>query len=210
MAKSKSRRRKSPGSGTPAPSRGKSGLFGKVTPVKAGIGLVIAGLAVWAVVDYVDARQGSAAFNELVEHGRPALAKVERLPNDGREHVPDGTIIGYRDDLPTSGTHSLKWTDPGIYRTQQAPERLVHSLEHGMVVIYYDAPGEEGLKRLGLWASLFSGEWSGVVLTPKKGLGQAIVLTAWRRRLRLDAFEPATAAAFIDAYRGRGPENRVR
>ena len=40
--------------------------------------------------------------------------------------------------------------------------------------------------------------------------GEAIVLTAWTKRLRLDPFDPAAAAAFIDAYRGRGPEHPVR
>jgi hypothetical protein len=37
-----------------------------------------------------------------------------------------------------------------------------------------------------------------------------VVLTAWRKILKLDSFEPAAAAAFIDTYRGRGPEKRVR
>ncbi len=60
------------------------------------------------------------------------------------------------------------------------------------------------------WASLFSGNWSGVVAVPSSGLGKAVVLTAWRKILKLDAFEPAAAAAFVDAYRGRGPENKVR
>ena len=42
------------------------------------------------------------------------------------------------------------------------------------------------------------------------GLGQSVVLTAWAKRLDLDRFDPAPAAAFIDGYRGRGPENPVR
>jgi len=52
--------------------------------------------------------------------------------------------------------------------------------------------------------------WSGIVATPMPGIGEAVVLTAWRRMLRLDTFDAATAAAFIDAFRGRGPENPVR
>jgi len=41
-------------------------------------------------------------------------------------------------------------------------------------------------------------------------LNNQIVLTAWRKRLKLDAFDTKIAAAFIDAYRGRGPERQVR
>jgi len=42
------------------------------------------------------------------------------------------------------------------------------------------------------------------------GLGQRLILTAWGEILRLDHFDPAVAAAFVDKYRGRGPENPVR
>jgi hypothetical protein len=49
-----------------------------------------------------------------------------------------------------------------------------------------------------------------VVAAPSSGLGKAVVLTAWRKILKLDEFDPAAAAAFIDKFRGRGPENRVR
>jgi hypothetical protein len=45
---------------------------------------------------------------------------------------------------------------------------------------------------------------------PRPGLDDAIVLTAWRRRLRLSQFDRSAAAAFIDAFRGRGPERQVR
>ncbi len=52
--------------------------------------------------------------------------------------------------------------------------------------------------------------WAGIVVTPKSGLGETVVLTAWTRVLRLKPFEPEAAAAFIDAFRGRGPERPVR
>ena len=47
-------------------------------------------------------------------------------------------------------------------------------------------------------------------LPSSSGLGKSVVLTAWRKILKLDSFEPAAAAAFVDTYRGRGPEKRVR
>ena|SRR5918996_4475010 len=78
------------------------------------------------------------------------------------------------------------------------------------IVTYYDKPGAEGMKRLEGWAGLHDGQWSGLVVTPAAGLGEAVVLTAWTKRLELDTFNPAGAAAFIDAYRGRGPEHPVR
>ncbi|PZO09992.1 MAG: hypothetical protein DCF25_21065 [Leptolyngbya foveolarum] len=86
----------------------------------------------------------------------------------------------------------------------------MHSLEHGNIVVYYDQPGTEATKALESWANQFSGAWDGVVVTPKAGLGESIVLTAWTKQLNLTEFEPEAAASFIDENRGRGPENPVR
>ena len=82
--------------------------------------------------------------------------------------------------------------------------------EHGLIVVYYDKPGTEALETLTAWAQLYDAPWSGVVLTQKPGLGEALVLTAWNRLFRLERFDTAAAAAFIDAFRGRGPEKPVR
>ena len=79
-----------------------------------------------------------------------------------------------------------------------------------MVVIYYDAPTMAVAETLDNWADLFGAPWSGVVMAPKPGLGEIIILAAWRKTLTLDLFDGDAAAAFIDAYRGRGPEHPVR
>ena len=90
------------------------------------------------------------------------------------------------------------------------PGQLVHALEHGNVVIYYDTPGPEVLAILKDWAGLYTGTWDGVVVAPMDGLGGDLVLTAWTKTLRLRSFDAGLAAAFVDAHRGRGPEHPVR
>lgn len=154
--------------------------------------------------------RSAAEFDELVLQGEPALASVESHPNDGTAHLSPGATHSYGAAFPTSGAHDPVPTDPGFYRSPQRATNLVHALEHGHVVIYYDTPGEQTLALLRDWAGLFGGHWDGVVVTPASGLGETVVLTAWRKSLRLAPFEPAAAAAFVDAYRGRGPENPVR
>ncbi|MDD9925191.1 MAG: DUF3105 domain-containing protein, partial [Rhodospirillaceae bacterium] len=125
-------------------------------------------------------------------------------------HVPAGTQINYGTNPPTSGPHFIHWVNPGFYETSKGRSNLVHSLEHGMIVIYYDQPSAEDLETLKRWTALFTGPWSGIVSVRRAGLGEKVILTAWRRILRLDRLETEAAAAFIDAYRGRGPENPVR
>jgi hypothetical protein len=71
-------------------------------------------------------------------------------------------------------------------------------------------PTPDALADLKDWAALYTGTWDGVVLTPMERLGEEVVLNAWTKTLRLKSFDPALAAAFIDRYRGRGPENPVR
>ncbi len=41
-------------------------------------------------------------------------------------------------------------------------------------------------------------------------LGKTVVLTAWRKRLRLDPFDKGRAEAFLDAFLGHGPESGER
>lgn len=154
--------------------------------------------------------RATGAFEELVAAGAGALERVRTEPSAGNNHLPIGQRITYPTQFPTSGPHDTRPIRAGFYDEPQWPERLVHSQEHGNIVIYYDELDPADRATLEEWASLFSGQWDGVVVTPMPGIGKRVVLVAWTRLLRLRRFDAAAAAAFIDAYRGRGPEQRVR
>ena len=166
--------------------------------------LVAGGLYLWR------SYQTSGDFEALAARGQAALARVETTTNLGGGHLAPGQGRVYNERFPTSGIHDRVPIDPGFYRDSQPATKLVHSVEHGHIVIYYESPGTEAIQILKDWTTLYGGHWDGVVAAPSSGLGKAVVLTAWRRILKLDSFEPAAAAAFIDTYRGRGPEKRVR
>lgn len=204
MAKSSKKRKKA------APAAAKKAPVRKPFPVRYAVYGIGALVLVAAGYGFIGGMQEEGAFDALAAEGKPALTRVENHPSEGRTHVPAGSQISYGTNPPTSGPHFIHWVNPGFYETSKGRSNLVHSLEHGMIVIYYDAPGAEILERLRSWVGLFTGPWSGIVAVRKAGLGEKLILTAWRRILRLDRFEAASAAAFIDAYRGRGPENPVR
>jgi hypothetical protein len=149
-------------------------------------------------------------FLALAAQGETALAGVRREPSLGRTHLRLGETHSYNSRFPLSGPHHPVPTEPGFYDFTQPPIQLVHALEHGHIVIYYDEPGAVALDSLKRWAGQYGGPWDGVVVTKMLRIGDRIELTAWTRRLGLQKFDAATAAAFIDAYRGRGPENPVR
>jgi hypothetical protein len=149
-------------------------------------------------------------FDELAASGAKALERVQTQPIAGNNHLPIGQRITYPSQFPTSGDHDTRPIRAGFYEEPQWPERLVHSQEHGNIVIYYDQLDPADREILKDWTALYTGQWSGVVATPMPGIGRRVVLAGWGRLLRLRKFDAASAAAFIDAYRGRGPEQRVR
>jgi uncharacterized protein DUF3105 len=147
-----------------------------------------------------------AEIREPTQQGME-LPGVRIMPDEGRWHLDPGEKWEYRNVPPTSGPHDPKWVAPGFYKHPQPPEKLVHSLEHGDIVIYYGKPGPEAIKTLKNWARHFTGKYDGVIVTPLPDLDKTVILTAWRRLLRLDAFDEKKAKAFLTTFRGRGPES---
>jgi len=186
-----------------APPRPRFGARQALYSVALGLAL-LGGWSIW------QAQQCEASFMEQASLGEARLAEVQTMQDYGRGHLAPGQNQRYRDRFPTSGPHAPTWTEPGFYDVQPGDIHLVHALEHGNVVIYYDEPPADALSTLKLWGDLYSGMWSGLVVARRRGLGEEVVMTAWRRVLRLKSFDEPTAAAFIDRYRGRGPENPVR
>jgi hypothetical protein len=135
------------------------------------------------------------------------LVNVQTFPSEGRYHLDPGEKWEYGQTPPTSGPHDPAPIKPGFYKTPQAPEKLVHSLEHGNIVIYYEKPTPSALRQLKGWAKRYKGKWDGVIVTKLPGLGSAVILTAWTKLLRFDSFDPVNASAFIDTFRGKGPEH---
>ena len=187
---------------------------GPATKASGRINLVLGAIAVAALVAggfYLwRSYQTSGDFEALATQGQAALTRVETTTNLGGGHLTPGQGHVYNERFPTSGIHDRVPVAPGFYEEPQAANKRVHSVEHGHIVIYYESPGAEAIQLLKDWTALYGGHWDGVVAAPSSGLGKAVVLTAWRKILRLDEFDPAAAAAFIDEFRGRGPENPVR
>lgn len=190
-------------------------------PVVLGVVLV----AALAVVGYTvfaggsgPAAGGDASGIEaepLPERGDQALLEdVERHPSEGNEHVSPDTDVEYETTPPTSGDHYLSTTQAGFYTEAPPAEELVHSLEHGAIVIYYDADAlsPEAERSLREWASVHTGEWQSVVVVPNtyEEVDSPYVLTAWRHSLRLSEYDVEVVRAFIAEFIGRGPENPVR
>ena len=150
------------------------------------------------------------------------------LPNDGNAHVAPGTTCRsaeapcgpdpYSSIPAASGPH---W-DPsgianwGVYTTPQNESQVIHNLEHGGIVIWYDPDSLDDAEVAELTSYVEGQVSSGIsgrykfILTPWGGnvdLGAAVAVTAWRHLLKLEAFDMDAIRAFADAnYLRYAPE----
>lgn len=119
----------------------------------AACGLVVAILIGLALTKYVKDRNAGervagTPFAKIgVSRAAAACTPIRKVPYvvpAGGNHVPNGTPLTYPDSPPAFGKHWATPMSPTEYRTFYTPtdrpakELLVHSLEHGYTVIWYD------------------------------------------------------------------------
>jgi len=180
-------------------------------PVLGGGVVVIVGVVIMALLWPRSPIEAQA----LPERGDQSLLRdVQSFPSEGQEHVAQGASIDYKRKPPTSGSHYPNPTPAGFYTEPWSYGNLVHSLEHGAVVIYYDPKklSEEAERSLKAFAAVHRNPWASVIAVPnpEPNPDSAYVLTAWTKMLKLETYDVQVVRAFLAEYLGRGPENRVR
>ncbi|MFC7096976.1 DUF3105 domain-containing protein [Halobaculum marinum] len=158
---------------------------------------------------------GGDTIDSLPQRGdQQVIADVESFPNQGNEHVQRGTQVDYDTRPPTSGPHYAGTVQAGFYEEAQPMGDVIHTLEHGAVVAYYDpdAITETARENLQTWGRSFTGTWQSFLAMPYPydDPETPYALTAWRHLLRMGEYDEAAVRAFCAEYLGRGPENPVR
>ena len=129
----------------------------------------------------------------------------EKIPDLGGEHVVRGVKHGaYNSNPPTSGPH---WTDtagPGIKDEFTPDELLLHSMEHGAVVVWY----KEGLDQneINKIKEAYDSASGKKIMVLRKDLDVPVALTSWGYLLKLQTVDEATIKEFIETNNDRGPE----
>jgi hypothetical protein len=149
---------------------------------------------------------------------RPKLGQV--YPQQARTHIQVGDPHEpYNSDPPTSGPHAAP-VAAGFYDTAPPDENLVHNLEHGYVVLWYncDTLDEAGCTDLKTKIQGVIDRARPVIITtgakklvavPRPGLDGLIALTSWGRLLTLSTFDETQITAFINDFRNEAPEAAV-
>lgn len=149
---------------------------------------------------------------------RPQAGEAVAIPANYETHIEAGTPPGpYPSDPPAGGVHYASELDAKFYQEadltslSKYPEgSLVHNLEHGYVIFWYNCAvlDEAGCTQLKANIQQVMDEFDGVKLIafPWRSLKVPVAMTSWGRLQRFETFNPTQASAFIKANRNKAPE----
>ncbi len=149
----------------------------------------------------------------------PSVGEAVPIEPNAGAHVPIGEDPGpFSTNPPASGRHYDQPLPAGFYEPDDEAARqpypegyLLHNLEHGYVVFWYncdllDSP--EACETLKGQIQKVMKRYQGVKLVafPWPSLNVPVVMTTWGRMLRFDTFDEKSAGEFVATNRNRAPE----
>lgn len=144
------------------------------------------------------------------EEGLNKALMGQKIPIQGAQHVPrNQSHADYNSNPPTSGPH---WGDgtagAGAHDKEVPDELLVHSLEHGGVIVSYKPDLTKD--QIGQITNAYDEASGKKILIPRKNLNVPVAVTSWGRIIKFKAIDKNTLSqikAFIESNSGKGPEN---
>lgn len=179
----------------------------KALRVRLGVGAaVLAVVALVVTLVAADRREARQEEQRLTAGSCDYDTRADRLT--ANNHVAPAR---YSVDPPAGGDH-----DPGAVPANVFPEggtlpgdaQLVHSLEHGFVVLWH-RPGLTEAEMADIRA-VFDEHAEDVIVVPRASLGVKVAATSWGRRLLCGEVERDSLSEFVDLYRNKSPEPGVR
>jgi hypothetical protein len=164
----------------------------------------------------IDATVLDATVIDSAVDGARCVSTIEQHPDEGATHVACTQSVAYMTNPPSSGNHYSCWA---AYQTYTSPipwGNLVHSMEHGAIVMVYNCPGGcaadvatmqafiDGLP-LDTDCSSSLGK-NRIILMPDPNLNVRFAATAWDWTLKADCFDPVAFRQFFDQHYDHGRE----
>ena len=163
-----------------------------------GIGLLTLVIIIGGI--WFSSKEGTKNSNKL---NKPLMG--EKMADEGAKHVGrNDTHPAYKSNPPTSGPHWAGVAGPGI-KDEPVPDELVlHSMEHGAVVVWY----KEGLEQneVDKIISAFQSASGKKIMLARKDLDVPVALTSWGYLLKLQTVDEAKIKEFIETNNDRAPE----
>lgn len=141
-----------------------------------------------------------------------------KIADLGRGHVV-GEKVDYNSNPPTSGKHYEEWVRAGVYSEVKDDRNLVHSLEHGYIIMHYkcdsvilNVSDNQGAckTRQDQLAKIYEKKGKKkLIVIPRPNLDTNFALTAWDYLDKFDNFDGNRIEKFIDAHLNQGPEKTM-
>jgi hypothetical protein len=154
---------------------------------------------------------------DVAKAAKAAGCELKSFRATTREHTQDlAEQIGYSSSPPTSGKHYVEPAEDGAYDEAPDVKQLVHTMEHGRVIIWVK-PSLPEKQRADLRALVDDDPYQ-MVLVPRRNMPYAVAATAWNgepgpggtgRMLLCNEVNGETfdaLQAFRDEHRSKGPE----
>jgi hypothetical protein len=147
----------------------------------------------------------------------PCDIVVQASPPASAAHLVACTPVSYDTDPPSGGEHYAIWPAFQSYDFPVPAGFLVHALEHGTVVFWYNCPegcADEVAEVEAFIASLPEdpecigmGATRRAILTPSPTLGSRWAASAWGFALSADCFDEGLFREFYVEHYDAGPES---
>ncbi len=142
----------------------------------------------------------------LVSSGSEPTLAGTAVPVKSRNHVAHGTLPKLADP-PSSGDHYGDGVaGAGIHETPVEDGYMIHSLEHGAVVLNYD-PNQLNPDEINKLKDLFNNKFVGKkIIMPRPGMSAPIIMVSWGYELKLKTIDEASMINFMQTNNDHGPE----
>ncbi len=169
------------------------------------VSLVIAVVVLGVVVTLVlQNREGGGGSVPSTSAANAGCDPIETPEIEGQEHVD--VTPQYGTNPPTSGNHLATPAAPGFFDEPVDPGALVHNMEHGQIIFWYDpdAPQDviDGLE------AVVDQEFEASIAVPWDEIESPhnFVMTAWGASQGCRDVSQKVVDNFREEYQGRGPE----
>ena len=145
---------------------------------------------------------------------------VQTHPIQGADHVAEGSIISYSTNPPSSGPHYGIWANFKEYDKVIADGYLVHSMEHGAVLLFYDCDPGACVAPPGVLDALRAVRNAvptdplcdptirvRVILAPRPANDVAVAAAAWGATYNADCVDAPSLSKFITDFYAKTEEN---
>lgn len=166
----------------------------------------IAGLVAALVVFLIFSERSEEQAVDGVAAEEAGCTDIEEPEEMGADHVEDGTPVDYNSTPPTSGPHYQQTANAGFSADPIQPERLVHNMEHGQIVVWYSPDAAQST--VDSLEAYVDNAGIAMLATPFAEVpdGKAFSITAWGALQSCDEVSEDILDRFRANYQGRGPE----